>query len=130
MVQNVGYAPTLLEAAGVEAEADEYINLSTGFLFAGATWVVSTLWPVYDESAALLMSKYHELRDDENLHPAAALRKAQDWLRNDIRNYEELVKEVEERLVHHASDEKNWCRDKIKCQYENKSGPPFADPIH
>jgi CHAT domain-containing protein len=40
---------------------DEYIGLVSGFLSAGAAHVISTLWPVEDESSALLMIQFHRL---------------------------------------------------------------------
>lgn len=56
---------------------DELVGLPTAFLQAGASGVVGTWWPVYDESTAELMERFHiELRqrlDD----PAEALRQAQ-----------------------------------------------------
>ncbi len=40
--------------------ADEVVGLPTGFLYAGARAVVSTLWRVFDLSSALLVSKFHQ----------------------------------------------------------------------
>jgi CHAT domain-containing protein len=42
---------------------------------------LSTLWPVADDSTALLMAKFYELHMGDGLAPPAALRRAQVWLR-------------------------------------------------
>jgi len=72
--------------------ADEYLTLPAGFLLAGAPGVVSTLWTVDDLSTALLMQRFYlyHLRGDPNsqqrrpLRPAEALRRAQQWLRDEV----------------------------------------------
>ncbi|MEA5498447.1 CHAT domain-containing protein [Limnoraphis robusta Tam1] len=61
--------------------SDEYISLPYGFLLAGSTNVVSSLWEVDATATALLMIKfYEELQQQDNI--ALALRTAQFWLRN------------------------------------------------
>jgi CHAT domain-containing protein len=61
--------------------SDEYIGLPSGFLLAGSTNVVSSLWEVNDQATALLMVKfYEELKHENNL--VLALRNAQIWLRD------------------------------------------------
>ncbi|WP_053221585.1 CHAT domain-containing protein [Limnoraphis robusta] len=61
--------------------SDEYISLPYGFLLAGSTNVVSSLWTVDATATALLMIKfYEELQQQDNI--ALALRTAQFWLRN------------------------------------------------
>ena len=126
-------------------EADEYVNLPTGFLFAGAQWVVSTLWVVHDLSAALLMDKYHELWNRDN-HPASALREAQRWLREDIRDGRALLEEALPPLVQPIRDDdwywsinarikgkdvKRKCREEAeKIAADHPDTPPFASPVH
>lgn len=66
---------------------DEVIGFPSGFLLSGVSGVVGTLWPVDDLSTALLVVKFYELllgnagHKRSQLHPAQALRKAQQWLR-------------------------------------------------
>ncbi len=62
---------------------DEYIGLTSGFFYAGATSVLSTLWAVNDVSTAILMIKFYELLGSES-RPAVsvALRESQLWLRD------------------------------------------------
>ena len=61
---------------------EEAIGLPGGFVQAGVPGVVGTLWPVNDLSTMLLMAKFYECHLKEELAPAAALRKAQLWLRD------------------------------------------------
>jgi CHAT domain-containing protein/DUF2075 family protein len=61
--------------------SDEFISLSSGFLVAGSSSVVPTLWTVNDLSTSLLMIEfYHNLK--AGLSVALALNKAQLWLRD------------------------------------------------
>lgn len=60
---------------------DEYIGLPAGFLQAGASAVLSTLWEVNDLSTALLMEEFYRRHLIENQGIAEALRGGQLWLR-------------------------------------------------
>ncbi|WP_414516802.1 CHAT domain-containing protein [Nostoc sp. PCC 9305] len=61
--------------------SDEYIGLPSGFLLAGSTNVVSSLWTVSATATALFMMKfYEELQQQTNI--VLALNAAQRWLRN------------------------------------------------
>jgi CHAT domain-containing protein len=67
--------------------SDEYIGLPSGFLYAGSTSVVSSLWAVNDLSTAFLMIKFsHNLQaamtDSGDFSIAVELQKAQLWLRD------------------------------------------------
>ncbi|MEG4532378.1 CHAT domain-containing tetratricopeptide repeat protein [Microcoleus sp. D2_18a_D3] len=64
--------------------SDEYIGLPSGFLYAGASNVVSSLWTVNDISTAFLMIKFYQNLQDFQTSPtiALALNKAQIWLRD------------------------------------------------
>ena len=62
---------------------DEYIGLTSGFFYAGATSVLSTLWAVNDVSTAILMIKFYELfRSESRPAVSIALRESQLWLRD------------------------------------------------
>jgi CHAT domain-containing protein len=64
---------------------DEFIGLPTGFLQAGATGVVSTLWAVSDKATSLLIKHFYRKHMNEGLPPDQALRSAQLWLRDATR---------------------------------------------
>ncbi|WP_442937256.1 CHAT domain-containing protein [Nostoc sp.] len=61
--------------------SDEYIGLPSGFLYAGAAIVVSSLWTVNDLSTAFLMIRFYQ-NLKEGLAGALALNQAQLWLRD------------------------------------------------
>jgi CHAT domain-containing protein len=116
----------------------DFDGLPMGFLFAGARSVVSTLWKVFDVSAALLMDRYHAELAKTGSTPAGALRRASQWLRKKIRNGTEL-KAAGEALLRRVP--KEWARshaDKLEdCRRilaqiaaEHPDDPPFASPIH
>ncbi|NJL88765.1 MAG: CHAT domain-containing protein, partial [Coleofasciculaceae cyanobacterium SM2_1_6] len=63
------------------SNTDEYIGLPSGFLLAGSTNVISTLWSVRSDATALFMIKFHEqLKKQPNL--ALTLKQTQLWLRD------------------------------------------------
>lgn len=70
----------------VSFAADEYIGLPSGFLYAGASTVVSSLWAVDQVSTAFLFIKFYEnLKNYPELKEgdvSVALQDAQNWLRN------------------------------------------------
>jgi CHAT domain-containing protein len=67
----------------IRDSTDEYIGLPSGFFYAGATSVISTLWAVNDVSTAILMIKFYEIFLSKTRPPVAiALRESQLWLRS------------------------------------------------
>ena len=54
----------------------EAIGQVSSFLQAGAAGVVATLWPLYDDAAALLTAKFYELHIGKSMTAAYALREA------------------------------------------------------
>jgi len=60
--------------------ADEYMGLSSSFLFAGAHNVLATLWRVDDNASRLLIENFYQGLN-EGLSPVNALQKAQRHLR-------------------------------------------------
>jgi len=69
-------------------DADQFLEanelLSASFLDAKATSVVSNLWLANDLSTSLLMKQFYTYHFQDGLTPAAALRQAQRWLREDV----------------------------------------------
>lgn len=62
--------------------SDEYISLPYGFLLAGSTNVVSSLWQVNATATALLMTKFYEELKHQRGNIVVALNTAQRWLRD------------------------------------------------
>lgn len=68
-------------ALGKEIDGEGIVGLTRGFMFAGASGVVSSLWKVEDAATAELMKRFYRAMLKENQTPAAALRTAQNELR-------------------------------------------------
>ncbi len=62
---------------GHDLRGEGFLGLTHGFLHAGASQVVASLWPVRDRAAAELMQRFYRAMLEEGMHPVAALRKAQ-----------------------------------------------------
>ena len=68
---------------GRELRGEGLVGLTHGFLHAGASQVVASLWPVRDRASAELMQRFYGSMLRDGLRPAAALRAAQlDMLTN------------------------------------------------
>jgi tetratricopeptide (TPR) repeat protein len=61
---------------------DEVSSMSTALLVAGSTAVVATQWPLGDEAAAILMSRFYSDLIENDIEIGEALRRAQLWLRD------------------------------------------------
>ncbi|HYH47018.1 MAG TPA: CHAT domain-containing protein, partial [Thermoanaerobaculia bacterium] len=64
-------------ALGKEVRGEGLIGLTRGFMHAGATRVVASLWSVEDQATADLMQRFYEGMLARGLTPAEALREAQ-----------------------------------------------------
>ncbi len=64
-------------ALGKEVHGEGLIGLTRGFMYAGASRVVSSVWNVDDRASALLMSRFYAAMLTKRMPPAAALRDAQ-----------------------------------------------------
>jgi CHAT domain-containing protein len=64
-------------ALGKDVRGEGLIGLTRGFMYAGASSVVASLWKVDDEATAELMRLFYGYMLQDGLSPAAALRKAQ-----------------------------------------------------
>jgi CHAT domain-containing protein/Tfp pilus assembly protein PilF len=62
---------------GKDVRGEGLIGLTRGFMYAGASSVVASLWKVDDEATAELMRYFYRFMLKDGLSPAAALRKAQ-----------------------------------------------------
>lgn len=62
---------------GRDVRGEGLIGLTRGFMYAGASSVVASLWKVDDDATAALMKHFYSGMFQDGLSPAAALRKAQ-----------------------------------------------------
>lgn len=62
---------------GKDVRGEGLVGLTRGFMYAGASSVMASLWKVDDEATAELMSHFYQNLLRHNLTPAAALREAQ-----------------------------------------------------
>jgi len=110
---------------------DEYIGLTSGFFYAGATSVLSTLWAVNDVSTAILMIKFYELLGSES-RPAVsvALRESQLWLRDlsvaDLQKWTAASKLLSSE---HKEKIKNRYRRGFKQDYQPYQSPMYWAPF-
>lgn len=68
-------------ALGRRIRGDGLLGLTQGFFHAGSSQVLVSLWSLDDSGAARLMDEFYRRLLDEGETPAAALRQAQLWLR-------------------------------------------------
>ncbi|CAN5381670.1 CHAT domain-containing protein [soil metagenome] len=68
-------------ALGKDVDGEGIVGLTRGFMYAGASSVVSGLWKVEDAATAELMKRFYRAMLKENQTPAAALRIAQNEMR-------------------------------------------------
>ncbi len=64
-------------ALGKSLRGEGIVGLTRGFFHAGASQVVSSLWPVRDRATAELMQRFYRAMFHDGLRPSAALRRAQ-----------------------------------------------------
>jgi CHAT domain-containing protein/Tfp pilus assembly protein PilF len=64
-------------ALGEEISGEGLMGLTRGFMYAGASRVVASLWSVDDYTTAELMASFYRAMERDKMRPAAALRKAQ-----------------------------------------------------
>ncbi|OKH57878.1 CHAT domain-containing protein, partial [Scytonema sp. HK-05] len=102
--------------------SDEYIGLPSGFLKAGSSSIVSSLWSVDDFATALLMIRFYD--NQHSLAIAQALCQAQRWLRNSTQA--ELIEWAQNHLNIHE-EHKQTIQQRLQTWYfpEHK---PFRKP--
>jgi tetratricopeptide (TPR) repeat protein/CHAT domain-containing protein len=135
---------------GKDTSAGNPEGLSLGFLFAGSTTVLSTLWPVDDLPSAMLMDRFHfELQGKVSV--SRALTRAVDWLRghettpnsnalingiqaaNAIRTIMTRVRNCRDRprLAKTWREILSYCEEEAaQCEARFPDRPPFAHPIY
>jgi len=76
--------------------SDENIGLASGFIYAGSSCVIGTLWTVNDIATTILMIKFYEIlfgSNFENIDISVSLNQAQNWLRKlSHKDFQEFLK--------------------------------------
>ncbi len=72
-------------ALGKDVRGEGLIGLTRGFMYAGASSVVASLWKVDDEATTELMKEFYSNMLEKGMTPAAALGAAQNSIRQDPR---------------------------------------------
>jgi CHAT domain-containing protein/tetratricopeptide (TPR) repeat protein len=72
-------------AMGKNMRGEGLLSLTRGFMYAGASTVVASLWKVEDKATAELMKRFYENMLQKRMTPAAALREAQNSVRQEPR---------------------------------------------
>ena len=104
--------------------SDEYISLPSGFLVAGSSNVVPTLWAVNDLSTSFLMIKFYQLLK-AGLSVSLALNTAQLWLRDATKeDLQAWTKQLPLRRVEKAN-----LYDMLE-KIGSKEIRPFQSPYH
>jgi len=62
---------------GKQIQGEGLVGLTRGFMYAGASRVMASLWKVDDVATAELMGRFYKAMEKEGMRPAAALRQAQ-----------------------------------------------------
>ena len=65
---------------GKDVRGEGLVGLTRGFMYAGASSVVASLWKVDDSASAELMTHFYKAMFEEDLPPAAALRSAKETM--------------------------------------------------
>ena len=70
---------------GKESGGEGLVGLTRGFMYAGASRVMASLWKIDDRATAELMGHFYQAMVGQGMTPAAALRAAQLRMRKDRR---------------------------------------------
>jgi CHAT domain-containing protein len=103
-------------ALGKEMRGEGLIGLTRGFMYAGASSVVASLWRVDDEATSELMKSFYSNMLQNGMPPAAALRAAQNTIRQ----------RPEWKSPHH------WAGFTLQGEYRQfiRTAQPSLNPVH
>lgn len=106
-----------------------FYSLPNGFLRAGAGGVVSTLWSVRDDAAALVIGRFYRNHLDQDMAPPEALREAQLWL--STASAEVLLGSLDEASASSGEDAATLARLRTAVLQQRRrtpeNSPPYAD---
>ena len=108
---------------------DEEIGLSGGFLYAGASGVVSALWPVNDLSTSILMEVFYRLHLKKKQDPVVALYEAQRWLRTATVEQMDLARRYQD--VYASTGQIDEKRLAVIAKFKRaRTARPFSHPYY
>ncbi len=108
---------------------DEVIGLPAGFLQAGVPGVVATLWPVNDQSTAVLVAEFYRLLLTGQQDPATALAQARGHLRDATNR--ELAEWFERRYQDSGSTDLAAYQAAADLRsLPDPADRPYADPVY
>jgi CHAT domain-containing protein len=70
-------------ALGKDVKGEGLVSLTRGFMYAGSSSVVTSLWKVDDRATAKLMKHFYEYMLRDGMPPSAALRSAKQKVRGE-----------------------------------------------
>jgi CHAT domain-containing protein len=111
---------------------DDYHNFTTGFLFAGAPCVITTLWTVPDFTSALIMDEFYR-HFVAGVAPATALKFAQHHVRTLRRGsgidaaVDKLTEALNDPVA--AMKRREDAHDYVR-NFGDAGDWPFASPVH
>jgi len=113
--------------------SDESMNLATGFLNAGATGVVTALWPIADLPTSLLLRQFAVNTEIARMDHAEALRAAALWLRA-LKSTEvpQLAEQFGAGVEAEAGLRDAAVQPTVSRRARGRSGPglPYSHPFH
>jgi tetratricopeptide (TPR) repeat protein/CHAT domain-containing protein len=121
---------------GMQTINTEYVGLTSAFLQAGVSQVISTLWTVQEVSNAYLMIRFYQFLQNE-MHPAEALKRSQSWLSTVVRL--ELadwlieasqLKNLDPLIEQELEQQAYILREEVNASTIDLHHPPYADPYH
>jgi|GEM_PF-3058879 len=115
--------------------SEEYISLGLGFLYAGATNVICSLWAVNDASTAIFMVKFYEIMQNQP-SIALALKETQYWMRTVTK--QQLTEWLEDYSLQSQTDTalpatsqvRSQLRENLKLGVLGSHERPYEHPIH
>lgn len=108
--------------------ASEQIGFAAALIAAGASEVLTTLWPIHDLSTALIMERASSLSLRDGVPFAQALDAAVDWLRSAPGSAVAEALDAIARRLPEVEVEARDLLDEARSALEGLPGPPFADP--
>jgi CHAT domain-containing protein/Flp pilus assembly protein TadD len=114
----------------------EYVGLTSAFLQAGVSNIISTLWTVQEVSNAYLMIRFYQFLQDE-MNTAEALKRSQSWL-STVTSFELAdwlietisLKSLDPLIKQELEQQAFSLREEANASTIDLHHPPYADPYH